>query len=79
MASGARRVGPAQKRLDLNTGALRPRAPEHAAKLREARRLGNRDAIDRDRIGRQHEVEEAVGDRYQRTLSAAREIQLAAP
>jgi hypothetical protein len=61
-----------QKRLDLRSRAFRPGAPEHLAQLGEAHRLGDRDAIDRDRVWRQHQFEKALGDLVQRFLDVAR-------
>ena len=62
-AAAARR----KKAFDLHPGALRPGRPEHLAQHRKPADLADDDAVQRDRLGRQHEVEKPA-----RRSSAAR-------
>ena len=58
--------GPAQKRLDLHPLPLRRGGPEDLPEHRKAGDLADDDAVERDRLGRQHEVEIPARDRAQR-------------
>ena len=56
--AGRRRT--AQKTLDLDTFALGSGAPKHLAEHREAGDLAHDDAVQRDRVGRQNELEKTA-------------------
>src|SRR5947209_16538406 len=56
--AGRRRT--AQKTLDLDTFALGSGTPKHLAEHREAGNLAQDDAVQRDRVGRQDELEKTA-------------------
>ena len=52
----------AQKGLDLDAGTLRPGAPENLAELGKTNGLADDDAVNRDRVRGQYQVEKSTRD-----------------